>query len=38
MATIESTSEIRPFSVEVPEEDVVDLRNRIAAVSSAANH
>jgi hypothetical protein len=38
VATIESTTEIRPFSVEVPEEDVVDLRNRIAAVSSAANH
>jgi pimeloyl-ACP methyl ester carboxylesterase len=31
MATIESTTEIRPFSVEVPEEDLVDLRRRIAA-------
>jgi pimeloyl-ACP methyl ester carboxylesterase len=31
MATIESTTEIRPFSVEVPEEDLVDLRKRIAA-------
>lgn len=31
LATIESTTEIRPFSVEVPEEDLVDLRERIAA-------
>ena len=31
MATIESATEIRPFSVEVPEEDLVDLRRRIAA-------
>ena len=31
MATIESTTEIRPFSVELPEEDLVDLRQRIAA-------
>src|SRR6266566_3200177 len=31
MATIESTTEIRPFSVEVPEEDLADLRKRIAA-------
>ncbi len=31
MATIESTTEIRPFSVEVLEEDLVDLRKRIAA-------
>jgi hypothetical protein len=31
VATIESTTEIRPFSVEVPEEDLVDLRKRIAA-------
>jgi len=28
---IESTTESRPFSVEVPEEDLVDLRRRIAA-------
>jgi pimeloyl-ACP methyl ester carboxylesterase len=31
MATIESATEIRPFSVEVPEEDLVDLRGLIAA-------
>jgi hypothetical protein len=31
MATIESATEIRPFEVEVPEEDLVDLRRRIAA-------
>src|SRR5207244_4764386 len=31
MATIESAIEIRPFHVEVPEEDLVDLRRRIAA-------
>ncbi|MDP9304031.1 MAG: epoxide hydrolase [Actinomycetota bacterium] len=31
MATIESATEIRPFSVEVAEEDLVDLRRRIAA-------
>jgi pimeloyl-ACP methyl ester carboxylesterase len=31
MSTIESTTEIRPFSVEVREEDLVDLRRRIAA-------
>src|SRR5881227_1673585 len=31
MATIESATEIRPFTVEVPEEDLVDLRRRIAA-------
>ena len=31
MATIESATEIRPFSVEVPEEDLVDLRRLIAA-------
>jgi len=30
MATIESATEIRPFHVEVPEEDLVDLRRRIA--------
>src|SRR5438132_5689515 len=31
MATIESATEIRPFTAEVPEEDLVDLRRRIAA-------
>jgi hypothetical protein len=31
MATVESATEIRPFQVEVPEEDLVDLRKRIAA-------
>jgi pimeloyl-ACP methyl ester carboxylesterase len=31
MATIESATEIRPFHLEVPEEDLVDLRGRIAA-------
>ena len=31
MATIESATEIRPFTVEVPEEDLVDLRRRIAS-------
>ena len=31
MATIESATEIRPFSVGVPEEALVDLRRRIAA-------
>jgi pimeloyl-ACP methyl ester carboxylesterase len=31
VATIESTTEIRPFSVEVPEEELVELRRRIAA-------
>jgi hypothetical protein len=31
MAMIESATEIHPFSVEVPEEDLVDLRRRIAA-------
>jgi pimeloyl-ACP methyl ester carboxylesterase len=31
MATVESATEIRPFHVEVPEEDLVDLRKRIAA-------
>src|SRR6266436_5020455 len=31
MATIESTTEIRPFSFEVPEGDLADLRKRIAA-------
>src|SRR5205823_3340451 len=31
MTTIESATEIRPFTVEVPEEDLVDLRRRIAA-------
>jgi hypothetical protein len=31
MATIESATEIRPFSVEVPEQDLADLRRRIAA-------
>src|SRR5213596_3956581 len=31
MTTIESATEIRPFTVEVPEEDLVDLRKRIAA-------
>ncbi len=31
MATIESATVIRPFSVEVPEEELVDLRRRIAA-------
>ena len=31
MATIESATEIRPFHVEVPEEDLADLRRRIAA-------
>jgi pimeloyl-ACP methyl ester carboxylesterase len=31
MATIDSATGIRPFSVEVPEEDLADLRQRIAA-------
>src|SRR5437763_6932138 len=31
MATIESATEIRPFTVEVPEENLVDLRRRIAS-------
>ncbi len=31
MATIESATEIRPFHVDVPEEDLVELRRRIAA-------
>ncbi len=31
MATIESATEIRAFHVEVPEEDLLDLRRRIAA-------
>ena len=31
MASTESATEIRPFHVEVPEEDLVDLRRRIAA-------
>src|SRR3954447_19808888 len=31
MATIESATEIRPFSVEVPEDDLADLRRRIEA-------
>ena len=30
MATIESATEIRPFTVEVPEEDLVDLRKFLA--------
>jgi pimeloyl-ACP methyl ester carboxylesterase len=31
MATIENASEIRPFAVDVPEEELADLRRRIAA-------
>ncbi len=31
MATIESATEIRPFHVDVPEEELADLRRRIAA-------
>src|SRR5947207_15237169 len=31
MATIESAPEIRPFQVDVPEEELADLRRRIAA-------
>jgi pimeloyl-ACP methyl ester carboxylesterase len=31
MATIETATEIRPFHVEVPEEELADLRTRIAA-------
>ncbi|HMI98665.1 MAG TPA: epoxide hydrolase [Gaiellaceae bacterium] len=31
MATIESATEVRPFSIEVPEEELDDLRRRIAA-------
>src|SRR3954453_16944249 len=31
MATIESATEIRPFSVEVPEEELANLRRRIEA-------
>src|SRR6266496_1515218 len=31
MATIESATEIRPFHVDVPEEQLADLRRRIAA-------
>jgi pimeloyl-ACP methyl ester carboxylesterase len=31
MATIERATEIRPFNVEVPEEELVELRRRIAA-------
>jgi hypothetical protein len=31
VATIESATEIRPFHVDVPEEDLAELRRRIAA-------
>jgi pimeloyl-ACP methyl ester carboxylesterase len=31
MATIESATEIRPFHVDVPEEELADLRRRVAA-------
>ena len=31
MATIESATEIRPFHVDIAEEELVDLRRRIAA-------
>jgi hypothetical protein len=31
MATTESSTEIRPFHVDVPEEELADLRRRIAA-------
>ena len=31
MATIENATEIRPFAVDVPEEELADLRRRIAA-------
>ncbi len=31
MATSESATEIRPLHVDVPEEDLADLRRRIAA-------
>jgi hypothetical protein len=31
MATIESATEIRPFHVEIPQEQLDDLRRRIAA-------
>jgi pimeloyl-ACP methyl ester carboxylesterase len=33
VATIESATEIRPFHVDVPEEDLVELRRRIAATN-----
>jgi hypothetical protein len=31
MATIENATEIRPFHIDVPEEELTDLRGRIAA-------
>ena len=37
VATIESATEIRPFTVEVPEEDLVDLRRRISSGDGVAN-
>jgi len=36
MATIESATEIRPFHVEVPEEELNDLRRRIDRQPAAA--
>jgi hypothetical protein len=31
-STVETANEIRPFKVDVPEEDLAELRRRIAAV------
>ena len=31
MATVETTTEIRPFQVEIPNEELAELRRRIAA-------
>ena len=34
MATVDTTTEIRPFQVEIPNEELADLRRRIAATRS----
>ena len=34
MATVETTTEIRPFQVEIPNEELAELRRRIAATRS----
>src|SRR6185295_15485742 len=34
MATIETATEIRPFQLEIPEEELAELRRRIAATRS----
>ena len=38
MATIENATQIRPFHVDIPDEELADLRRRLAACGAWDTH